>query len=67
MRFGLLASWAAWCTRFLGIFFPLPLDISRWHGTNLLLPVGLLGAAIVLGFYFSLGGKPAFQPVALED
>jgi len=66
VRFGLVASYAAWAVMLMFNEFRIPLDMNRWYGYNLLAAIGVLAALAVFGFYTSLGGQPVFGK-PLED
>jgi hypothetical protein len=42
-------------------------DLSRWYGAQELLGIAILATVAVYGFHTSLGGRPAFGSVTLEE
>jgi hypothetical protein len=67
IRFGLLAMIAA---QFLGVVigsYPLTTELSAWYISISFAGLLLIGAVAFYGFYFSLGGRPAFGSAALEE
>ncbi|MGH9861168.1 MAG: hypothetical protein ACRD5F_14190, partial [Candidatus Acidiferrales bacterium] len=67
LRFGLLAFTICWCTFLLNAVFYMPFDLSQSHGSNLLLPLGLIIGAALFGFYRSLGGRAVVGVALAED
>jgi serine/threonine-protein kinase len=66
-RFGLLALAFRQLTYHLLTVFPLTLDFSRWYaGRSLFVVLVVVGLAL-FSFRTSLGGKPVFGGVALEE
>jgi hypothetical protein len=60
-RFGLLATIAFNLFFNLSFFYPLTSDISVWYTSAAFLPVVVMLALAVYGFYTSLGGQTVFK------
>jgi hypothetical protein len=66
-RFGLVALIAFGLVRQLLLIMPLTLDFSRWYAGRSMLAVAIFAALAIYGFWASLGGKPAFGAMNLEE
>jgi serine/threonine protein kinase len=66
-RYGLVALVVFQLTWALLLAFPLTLDFSLWYAGRAMLAAAIFLALAVYGFRVSLGGKPAFAAVKLEE
>jgi len=67
IRFGLLAFVASLFFNNLLSNFPLTTQISSWYAGLSLAGILLIAAMAFYGFYTSLGGRPVFGGVVLEE
>jgi serine/threonine-protein kinase len=66
VRFGLVAMIAAFLFNEL-MFFPITTDSSAWYAGLGFTALGLTAAIAFYAFFVSLGGRPVFGKVSLED
>jgi hypothetical protein len=66
-RFGLLATIAFNLFFNLTFFYPLTSDVSVWYTSAAFLPVVVILALAIFGFYTSLGGQTVFKGGLLRE
>jgi hypothetical protein len=67
IRFGLLALVANFVVYSVLSNFPLTFQVSAWYSGISVTAILLIAAMAFYGFYFSLGGRPAFGGAVLEE